>query len=294
MCPPNCEAQTLTGTGSISDSPPSSPSTASSSERERLSNLAPLNHVPPIAVTDLREVGLRLIGFGTEDFNSLVATSLPSSSVAAVMPLLPFSVFLRNEGAQTLIGYTVSWASTDAIGNVFTDYRTVFDSFTFNGLVQPTQAKLVTILVADPVSASFAQGDMADDIIKESSRLQTQASITIALEAVMYADGSVEGVDKSQSIEQMKARVRSEYDLYVRVGSLSQSNESILADLQLVSESVKPGDKLMFASHPYSQWYRFYAAKSASSLLKLAREKGVPAVVSYVRSTLATKKYPSL
>ena len=109
----------------------------------------------------------------------------------------------------------------------------------------------------------------------------------------MFDDGSVQGRDTPQSIEQMRARVRAEYDLYVRIARLSESDAAVTPDLQLVSASVKPGSKLVFGSNPYSEWYRFYAATSASSLLQLAKVKGVPELLPYVRMTLVTKKYPS-
>ena len=242
----------------------------------------------PIAVTDLRESGLRLIRFGTSEFSSLAKTSLPASAVVPLTPLLPFSVFLKNESAQTIIGYTVSWTSNDASGTTYTDYRTVFDAITLKGLVAPNAARLVTILTSDPPPSSFVQ-----DIAEESDRLKNQASVSIALEAVMFDDGSVQGRDTSQSIEQMRARVRAEYDLYVRIARLSESDAAVIPDLQLVSASVKPGSKLVFGSNPYSEWYRFYAATSASSLLQLAKVKGVPELLSYVRTTLVTKKYQS-
>ena len=66
------------------------------------------------------------------------------------------------------------------------------------------------------------------------------------------------------------------YDLYVRIARLSESDAAVTPDLQLVSASVKPGSKLVFGSNPYSEWYRFYAATSASSLLQLAKVKESP------------------
>src|SRR5207248_8202532 len=108
------------------------------------------------------------------------------------------------------------------------------------------------------------------------------------------------GKDTSGSVAQIKARVRSEYDLYSSVASGATTGSALVSWLQTLSSQVKPGMNLKTLNvDPEIQWYRFYQAKIAASLLQVAGttkdESAIAAaIVAYATSALKVKYYPPL
>jgi hypothetical protein len=248
-----------------------------------------------VSVTDLNSSGLTLVPYNTARSASLLTVSVPAAISATLEPLLPYSVFIINDSQKTILAYTVRWTSVDQATNTpYTDDRTVCDAISLKGLISPHGYDLVTIV--GPVS-SFGSITKSAQILRqitdEGQRLKAQMPVSISLEAVMFEDGSVTGGDTPRSISQIRARLRSEYDLYTAVLARA-STDTIIPWLQGVSNQIRPGGRLSFDADPFSQWYQFYQARTASGLLEAATTKGIPEMISYVQSALRNKHYPAL
>jgi hypothetical protein len=238
-------------------------------------------------VTEFNGSGISVIPNGSFEFNSFVTTSLAPSAATQIQRLLPYSILLKNTSEQAIIAYTFSWTSVDSTGQPSTSYQTVCDDITLKGLILPQSADIVTSL--GPANVAVIQPAR---LATEALFFQTQRSVTIALEAVMFQDGSVIGRDGGLSVPQIKAVLRSEYDLYKSVLTSADPN-SLVSKLQQLSDTLKPGGNLDLTD-PFQGWYGFYSARLASRLLKIASDKGVEAMLAFVQTTFQEKTYPPL
>jgi hypothetical protein len=250
-----------------------------------------------VSVTASNVPGITLIPFPSPEVSSFLAP-LPSIPLS-LQTVLPYSILIRNATSKPIFAYTVSWISRDRDGAQHSDYRTVCAAMTYNGVIASGQDSLVTI--AGSIGApTHAASQTFEDSQEEISRFQNQASVVIALEAVMFADGVVFGKDTSGSVAQIKARIRSEYDLYSSVAAGATTGSALVSWLQTLSGQVKPGMNLKTLSgDPLIQWYRFYQAKIAANLLQVAGtnkdESAIAAeIIAYATSTLKVKHYPPL
>ena len=275
---PQLLGQTLTFSGSTEDSANNEEAT-----------------MPAVTVSaaNINVPGITLVAYSSPQFESLVAASVPGNLEGALWGVMPFSVFLRNETNKAVIAYTVSWTLVDNAGQRYVHYGTVCDAIALKGLIAPHGDGLVTILGA--VSASSSDDpQLLREVAEFAQWLNEQATVSIALDVVVFEDGAAAGPDPSLSMSQIKARLRSEYDLYKSVVARSDTDQTLVAWLQSLASQVKPGSTLAFGNDPFPQWYQFYQARTASALLKLAGSKGHVEAAAYIRSALRSKPYPPL
>ena len=216
--------------------------------------------------------------------------SLPAESslnASALAPLLPYSVVIRNNSSKSVIAYTVSWISKNTSGKTNSDYRTVCDANSFKGIA-PQSEELVTII--GPPLADNPQ--LSTDVSQQIEAFQAWDSVTISLDAVMFEDGTTKGSDPSQSLAQIRGRIRAEHDLFV--STLATNSNSVITWLQPIRDSVKPGTMLDLSKDPFGEWYRFYQARIASQLLKIVAEKGASKMLDDVNTAFSTKQYPNI
>jgi hypothetical protein len=256
-------------------------------------------NMPPAAAnasfTPFSASGISLVPYGSPAFVQLLKASLPDMLPASTLAVLPYSVFVVNASAKPIIAVTVGWTSLDDAGQPNVDYRTVWDVIHLAAVVAPNSASLATII--GPVSAASLAGQPAfGDGQEQASVFQAQASVTVALDAVVFPDGTSLGPVRSQSVAQMMTRLRAERDLYTMASSnaSTQSVSALTSWLQTLSDQAKPGAKLSLGSGADPGWYVFYQARIGDSLMRFVNDRGVDAALAYVRSVLATKPYPPL
>jgi hypothetical protein len=243
-----------------------------------------------ILISASEDSQVTLLAPTSTQFQTFVGASVPQTVSDALKPLLPYSVVLRNDSTKAVIAYTVSWTTIDKTGKRNTDYRTVWDINAFKSLIPPNSAGLVTIVGPQSAHSISHNSELTSEIAAEANRFQIQDSVAISLEAVMLEDGTASGPDPSLSIPQLKARIRSEHDLFGAV--LNMDPDSVVAWLEGIKDSVKPGSSLDLSKDPYAEWYRFYQARLASRLSKIATEDGILAMLASAHSTLDANRYP--
>lgn len=227
-----------------------------------------------ISVTDFQRPGISILAYNPE-----FAALLPPTASQNVRDISPYSVIVRNGAPEPVLAYTVSWATTDAMGQTYKDYRTVCGANDAESQIPPNTDKLITVLNSpNEDAASYLQ------------RFQREP-LTITLESVMFEDGSTAGGDTSESMAQVKALLKAEFDLLQSV--LAKDRSSIMSWLQgRVDSGPRPGSRLDL-SNPFAGWYRFYQAKQAARLIRIAEVKGVSEMIASVQITLQNKRYPA-
>jgi hypothetical protein len=270
-------AQTLVGSGSgtIGSDPVAAPMSA-----------------PAATVKDFDSPLVALMPY--DEASSAQPNLLPPNVSSALAPLLAYSAVIKNTSTQPIIAYTISWTSIDKNGVPYVDYRTICDAPSPHGFLRPGDKRLVTLLgPAHQFIEEDNSGHVSEEASNEAHRLQAQSAVTVALEAVMFSDGSALGEDHSQSLSQIRARLRAEYDLYKRVAE-SQDPYLLPGQLQIIADELKPGAYLDLRSDPYQTWYKFYQANVASRLIQHSSEAGTANMVSSVKSALHDNDYPAL
>lgn len=97
-----------------------------------------------ISVAAFNTSGVALVPNGTPDFQLLLGALVPSEILTVIQPILPYSVFIKNESAKSIIAYTLSWATIDNAGEPYTDDRTVCDLISLRPVLLPHSAALAT------------------------------------------------------------------------------------------------------------------------------------------------------
>jgi len=112
----------------------------------------------------------------------------------------------------------------------------------------------------------------------------------------MFSDGTSVGRDSGSVIPQVKARLRSEFDLLtaIRDRAAKAQTDTIVPWLMAVAKNVTPGTRLTFGTDPYRGWYAFYSGQLAGTLARAATKYGVARIVSDAEVTLQNKPYPEL
>lgn len=253
--------------------------------------------MPPAAAnasfTPFNAMGIRLVPYGSPTFGQLLSASWPPALPTSTLAVLPYSLYVVNSASKPVIAFTVSWSSVDSMGEATVDYRTVWDVISLAAVIPPNGGSLATIV--GPVSAASLSGEPLFGGGQERAQiLQAQTSVVVALDAVVFSDGTSVGPDKSQAVTQMMTRLRAERDLYTSVSTSAktESNGAITAWLQTISSQAVPGSTLSLDGGADPAWYQYYQARLSDSLVRFALGSGVPAMVAYVQSVLKAKPYP--
>lgn len=226
-----------------------------------------------ISVSEFQHPGISVLQYSPE-----LAAILPGTASENVRDMLPYSAIVRNGTPKSIVAYTLSWTTTDETGKTYADYRTVCGTDDIDSQIAPNTDKLITVL-----------NSPNEDVTGYLERFQHEM-LRITLESVMFDDGSTAGRDASQSMAQVKASLKSEFDLLHSV--LARDRGSIISWLQRLVDSVKPGSRLDF-SEPFAEWYRFYQARQAAGLIRMAEANGISEMIASVQITLQNKHYPA-
>jgi hypothetical protein len=247
-----------------------------------------------ISVAAFNTSGVALVPNGTPDFQLLLGALVPSEILTVIQPILPYSVFIKNESTKSIIAYTLSWATIDNDGEPFTDDRIVCDFISLKPLLSPHSAALATFFgPLNPAAATDPQ--LRTEISEQAGTFKSKASVTISVEAVMFEDGTTVGVDSSRSVSQIVARLQAERDLYVTTveKTTSSSDAETTSWLQAVASAFPPGSHLNLQGDPYAAWYQFYRSRIASGLINLIGKRDFSVMISYVQAELGRKPYPA-
>ncbi len=101
---------------------------------------------------------------------------------------LPYSIVVRNGTSKSIIAYTAFWTTTGEHGDPYSYSRTVGGMYDPGSQIAPNAEKIITIAMQPN-----------EDLTGYVNRFEHSA-VTIALDAVMFEDGSTAGPDYSESM----------------------------------------------------------------------------------------------
>lgn len=236
------------------------------------------------------QAGIHLLRGGDPLFMASLPADLPATSDV----LLPYSAMINNEGEREIFAYSVRWTCTAPNGNVVVQESTVYDLSTLRG-VAPHTRQLV------PGNSTTRD---EDQIGRLADFYRHQESIEISLDAVVFEDGSTEGLDTGQHIPRIKAWVDAERDLSQEVQSATSTTElteslTKLRDdglAQLTTPALQRQGLGLAANRTpsYRGAYKLAKGYFAQQMLGKIQKDGPAIAVAAVQGMASRKRWPEI
>ena len=184
--------------------------------------------------------GVKLISYGSPQFLPLLTKEVSNEVRPSIEGVLPYAVVIKNDSPYPILGFAVTWTLTSLSGDIFTYSRTVFDPYKLLPVVPPGDFVFFTpseylgksnLSMGQPLSTG-----MLGEVRNLLSDFQSQASVTVSLQAVLFSNGTSLGPDQFQSIPKLKRIVQAEFDLYTELNSSGITKESLYVVKRLSQE----------------------------------------------------------
>jgi hypothetical protein len=253
-------------------------------------------------IKDQPKHNLRLIGPSDPSFDERLRRELKGESNEVVDTLKPFSVFLENKGARTVVAYLIQWCFTKPDGsneyyrkgvvnpqalmdgeNVSPDLRRQ------SGQVEPDSAIFLSLLstAGSGILRREASPQEVEDF-KEGKRLDQRSSlqrfgaqaekfgeITVSIDAAFFEDGTFVGPDTTHFFDQTQAVIDAKRDflneLAAGLSNSGRSRDSLYARLR--ETAIQPSDSIDSSSTP-ADYYNYFKKLSASEFLRMKDVQG--------------------
>jgi len=187
--------------------------------------------------------GIDLIGPSQPEFNDIIARLVPGrDSRAALAPVLPYSVLIRNSGIRTVVSYVVCFEFARADGTKgpariqVRDYRTSSPKLaaSVSHLIAPIGG--LTQAIANGRFGSVSQNEGYADEMRQF------VTVTAYLDAAVYDDGEFVGPDHNGSFEQLG--VTAEYARIANhlIAMRGESNDAVMAWLKQQESEVSAAE----------------------------------------------------
>ena len=250
---------------------------------------------------DFPEYGIRIIAPTDPSFDGIATqhfkNKLPDN-------LRPLSIFIKNSGPRTIVGYAISWELLNdgkritsnsvgysepgiLIGNEIpsnTVHTTSIDPgkarcFTWSSQIH---AELVAAPKPDPVR----------DLL--NAELSRATDVTVSLDAIVFDDGTFIGPNTTGFIDQMQALVTAKYDLMREVVK-AKENGTVDAAFDSITKKSQEPDVVFGDKFSADEWYRYFTKMYAVEIAQLkaiqGKDQAVSSVVkSYGRAQHGLKK----
>lgn len=253
-------------------------------------------------IKDVPQHNLRLIGPSDPSFDGRLREELKGESIEVVDTLKPFSVFLENKGAKTIVAYLIQWCFTKPDGSNQYYRKAVVNAQALMeggilssevrrqaGQVEPNSAIFLSLLSPDgsgilrtevsPKEAEeFKQGkrfDQSSLLRRFSAQAEKYTEITVSLDAAFFEDGTFVGPDTTNFFEQTQAVVNAKRDflneLAAGVSNSGGNKDSFYGRLRETAN--QPIESLDSKSTP-ADFYNYFKKLSASEFLRMKDVQG--------------------
>lgn len=219
-----------------------------------------------VALKDLPDIGIRIIGPNDDSFEGLLSTKLQGEVRAAAETLSPFSFFIKNETDRSIIGYSIKWEMMGPDGVPHSHVKTYLASDVLigrpveglQGVIQPSSVRLISLAPFEEINRARQGGGsraaranafpLAEQVEQLSARTARFNVITISIDSVLLDDGTFAGPDTCEEFEKINARLNARRDLLHQFENDSRGNSSSRAFDRL--NEIVSGPKLDRHSQP--------------------------------------------
>jgi hypothetical protein len=252
-------------------------------------------------VKDLPETGLTIVTPASRDFDGAVKAQFGTNS-AAVEPLLPFSILIKNSGSRSVIAYTLKWELMRGDGQTITQtrsYTTLWKLMGVEGddrdgnIIRPNSFTFATPanIELSQVAKGAANGDpqlqaYVDNLKQE---LAAYTGVTVTLDGVFFDDGAFVGPDSTGYFLKVKELRDARRDLYLEVKQSLKQGKLPSQALQRVEEVTGEPDVRLTPTSTPDDYYKKYKKEAASELLSIRRASGDDKAVEHAVKLLKNK-----
>jgi len=222
-------------------------------------------------------------------------------------PLLPYTVVIQNNTDQEIIAYSVVWNCRDAAGKFTRALRNVsgLHDLTPGTKLVPHSTQIVSLLIDLEAGGTSWDSNTEGMVERHATFFSSRAAVDIALDAVMFADGSTIGADTAHCIPHWKAYMEAEQEVFTKATQTPPASLRTVLN-QLAAPGMTLAKELnMDVTHPgqlgvmagrikdYSEILQMEKAYFALSILDEIDNTNLPTIEN-LRSILAKKKYPEV
>jgi hypothetical protein len=255
-------------------------------------------------LTDFADQGVRLIGPGDPAFAPLVAATVRGLEQSTthgnprqelnVGPIEPLTVVLMNDSSTAIVGYSIVWIGTDAMGQAQREPRIYMQPYALKhgfalgydvkqrgGVLPPKGNKVVTPFGAfddqTSMSMSLSDQDTAEFVAGfQGGRIEVQ------LDAVIFDDGTVIGPDTTHLMDTFGAYLAAKNDVLRYLMEPANMMNEVTSRFELLTKHiltrVHDGRSPEFRNK-YEEWKEQFAFE-LNNVQKLAGDDAVRKYVS--------------
>ncbi len=238
-------------------------------------------------IKDLPQYSITLVPSTSPEFNSDVLAILAGNVDNAVDTLKPFAVVLKNNSADTIVGFSVRWLLTDQSG------RSTTEDVFYHNLNTPS----VSRYRLPPGSSAFVSRGFAfvqyvkpfvvtPTTARNVERMASSVGVTISLDGVIFSDGRFVGPDESRAYAQALAATQAETSLLKELiarHNAGQADVDIMHWLTSIATVMLPGGGL-----ENMNWQMAQQRNLAKVLLMMNSKSGAARVYAVATKRIQT------
>jgi hypothetical protein len=215
--------------------------------------------------------GVRLIAPDSPEFSALLRELLTADAIAAVQPLLPYSVIVKNEGQKSVVAIEMIWSHENQRGMVVSKSFRQYTLFTTDpARIQPGDARVCTPVLGLNLALVAKRFNMISKADPQQQReyaelFPTLSDITVSLDCVVFDDGQIIGPDTAMTMSFMNGTLRASREaLSAMQGSSPEEFKQFLdkgAALQFANvppPPVRPISASEFEEYSYKSTMKLY------------------------------------
>ena len=253
-------------------------------------------------VKDLPEHGLRLISPSDSTFDQKLRTKLKGEPDAVINNMKPYSIFLENNGAKSIVAYVIRWCFTRPDGRneyyreAVLDPRALMDGPTLgeeykrqSGRIEPDSSSFHSLLSLDgssPIKIELTsdeveqvkQGkkfDRESFLRRYQAKMEKYTDITVSIDGAFFEDGTFVGPDATGFFDRTKAAIDAKRDLLTEVAiglfKVNKSKEEVYRHIEAIASQT---DETLDSQSTPAQYYNYFKMLYANEILQTRRIYG--------------------
>jgi hypothetical protein len=209
---------------------------------------------------DFPERGRSLIGPSSPSFAKMAAALTKSKENLSVNDLPPYSVFLKNTGSHSVVGYSITWECVDKKGETAHKEVSNIISYLFlhgdesdrskamagaAGVIGPNSTWFISLDLPARRVEGISEGQIEESIfVSQAQEMAKEFSkVTISLDGLFFDDGTFLGADTTGFFNEVKSQMDARYEVLSEVESGLRSGanvEEILRKLEQIASQPMP------------------------------------------------------
>lgn len=260
-------------------------------------------------IKDISEHGLVIIGPDDKSFSSLLDAALQLRPEASREDLQSHVIFLKNEGRQVVVAYSLKWEFLRADGTIVTKRKSYLNRSGLMGqeedrnggqTINPgdtwffslTDVFKVEATDSSKLGAGNKMGIRRKNPNSLAKEMATYTGVTVSLDGVFFDDGTFVGPDTTDFFTETKARRSARLDLMLELEKQVKEGKTDNAFKQMEGFVKEPVVKR--SGRPTStDYYNLNKRRYAEELLEVRKALGDEEAAKKILSSLR-KTWPEL